>query len=341
MTRYALILISLLGFAFPVFSHHSTVGIFEQDRTIEVRGTITEISWRNPHGRIFLDVRDESGNVEKWEVETASISILRNRGVSSDVLAVGDVVTVAGRPSRRSRPFMLGNNILLPSGDEFDFGSGIAYFEAGKSGQLIGRAAPDIDTQRAIDEADGIFRVWSTIMSDPAAFPMYKGDYPLNVAGQQALAAWDPNNNELFECGNKGMPLIMISPIPVDFVHQGEDILLRMEEYDVRRLIHMSADAVAPAEHTQFGFSRGHWEGSTLVVETDHVAAGYFDHMGARQSDQIALVERFIPNSEYDRLDYELTVTDAEYFSEPFTLTRYFVWYPEMSVHDYECLERY
>ena len=178
-------------------------------------------------------------------------------------------------------------------------------------------------------------------MSDPAAFPMYKGDYPLNAAGQQALAVWDPNNNELFECGNKGMPLIMISPIPVDFVHQGEDILLRMEEYDVRRLIHMSADALAPDEHTQFGFSRGHWEGNALVVETDHVAAGYFDHMGARQSDQIALVERFIPNTEYDRLDYELTVTDAEYFSEPFTLTRYFVWYPEMSVHDYQCLERY
>ncbi|MDG1852211.1 MAG: DUF6152 family protein, partial [Gammaproteobacteria bacterium] len=305
MIRLAFSLFILSFLVTPVFAHHSTVGIFEQDRTIEVRGLITEISWRNPHGRIFLDVTDDNGNIEKWEVETASISILRNRGVSSDVIAVGDVVTVAGRPSRRDRPFMLGNNILLPSGDEFDFGSGIAYFEAGKSGQMTGRAAPDIDTQRAIADADGIFRVWSTIMSDPAAFPMFKGNYPLNSAGQQALAAWDPNDNELFECGNKGLPLIMISPIPVDFVHQGDDILLRMEEYDVRRLIHMSPDAVAPEQHSQFGFSRGRWEGDplagsqTLVVETDHITAGYFDHMGARQSEQIALVERFIPNAEY------------------------------------------
>lgn len=116
---------------------------------------------------------------------------------------------------------------------------------------------------------------------------------------------------------------------------------MRLEEYDARRLIHMSPDAVAPEEHTLFGFSRGRFEGNVLVVETDHIAEGYFDHMGARQSDQISIVERFIPNADYSRLDYELTVNDPVYFSEAFTLSRYFVWYPEMSVHAYECLERY
>ena len=116
---------------------------------------------------------------------------------------------------------------------------------------------------------------------------------------------------------------------------------MRLEEYDARRLIHMSPNAVAPNEHTLFGFSRGHWEDNGLVVVTDHIAEGYFDHMGARQSDQISVVERFIPNADYGCLDYEITVTDPVYFSEPFTLTRYYVWFPEMSVHDYECLERY
>jgi len=31
---------------------------------------------------------------------------------------------------------------------------------------------------------------------------------------------------------------------------------------------------------------RGRWEGTTLRVETDHIAAGYFDHEGTLQSDQ-------------------------------------------------------
>jgi len=90
-----------------------------------------------------------------------------------------------------------------------------------------------------------------------------------------------------------------------------------------------------------FGFSRGHFDGTALVVETDHLIEGYFDHMGARQSDQISIVERFMPNADYSRMDYSMTVTDPVNFTEPFTLTRYFVWFPEMYVHDYECLDRY
>jgi len=51
------------------------------------------------------------------------------------------------------------------------------------------------------------------------------------------------------------------------------------------------------AAHTLFGFSRGRWEGATLVVETDHIAAGYFDHEGTPQSDQISYecLDRFEP----------------------------------------------
>lgn len=327
--------------AFPASAHHSTVAIYDASKHIEVTGIVTSISWRNPHGRITLDVEDANGDVVEWEAEVASSTVLRNRKVRDDVLSVGDRVTMAGQPSRRGLPIMFGTNVLLSSGYEFDFGSGNAYFEAGKNGNLVGYDLPDVDTAQAIAAADGIFRVWSTIMGDPAAFPMFKGGYPLNDAGKQALAAWDPNNNTLFQCGNKGQPLIMITPSPVDFTRQGDDILMRLEEYDSRRLIHMDPNAVAPREHTLFGFSRGHFEGETLVVATDHIAAGYFDHMGARQSDQISTVERFIPSADYSRLDYEITVTDPVYFAEPFTLKRYFVWYPEMYVHDYNCLERY
>ncbi len=324
-----------------VFAHHSTIAIYDASKRIEVTGVVTAISWRNPHGRITLDVEDENGNIVEWEAEVASSTVLRNRKVRDDVIAVGDTVTMAGQPSRRGRPIMLGTNVLLPGGYEFDFGSGSAYFPAGKRGNLVGYDISDADVSAAIAAADGIFRVWSTIMGDPAAFPMFKGGYPLNAAGEQAKATWDPNNNSLLQCGNKGQPLIMITPSPMDFVRQGDDILMRIEEYDARRLIHMSAEAQPPQAHSQFGFSRGHFEGTTLVVETDHITEGYFDHMGVRQSDQISTVERFIPNADYSRLDYEITVTDPVYFSEPFTLSRYFVWYPEMSVHAYECLERY
>src|SRR5262249_15794386 len=140
--------------------------------------------------------------------------------------------------------------------------------------------------------------------SDPAAFPMFNGGYPLTAAGKAGLAKWNPRNNILLKCGTKGTPLIMISPLPMEFSRQGDKNIMRLEEYDSVRTIHMNPKDVAPPAKTLFGFSRGRWEGTTLVVETDHIAAGYFDHEGTPQSDQIKTVERYIPNADYTRLDY-------------------------------------
>jgi len=334
-----LVLATVAGAA---LAHHSQVGLFDSDATIEVSGVVKSVSWRNPHGQIVLEVTDEDGKVTEWDAETASISVLRNRGVDgSQAVAIGDRVTIAGAPSVRNRPQILARSMLLASGYEFTFGNADPLFPAGRSGRIYGAPIIEANAERARAEADGIFRVWSTIMSDPEQFPIFKGGYPLSEAGRAGAAAFNPRDNALLKCGTKGQPLIMITPLPIDFVRVGDTIEMRIEEYDSLRVIHMSPDAVAPEEHTLMGFSRGHFEGDTLVVETDHIAAGYFDHEGVPQSDQIKTVERFMPNADYTRLDYSLTTTDPVNFTEPFTLKRYFVWKPEMTVHPYECLDRF
>src|SRR5688572_13248410 len=88
-------------------AHHSQAGIFDSRRTIEVTGVVRSVSWRNPHGQILLTVKDEKGVETIWDAETASISILRNRGVDGSPVRVGDRVTIAGAPSMRARPEIL------------------------------------------------------------------------------------------------------------------------------------------------------------------------------------------------------------------------------------------
>ena len=156
-----------VGFA---HAHHSQAGIFDSKKTIEVSGVIKSVSWRNPHGQILLSVKDATGVETVWDAETASISILRNRSVDGSSIHVGDRVTIAGSPSLRNRPEILARSVLLPNGYEFTFGSADAYFPAGKA-----LAKTDGDVAAAKAKADGLFRVWSTIMSDSAAFPMFKG----------------------------------------------------------------------------------------------------------------------------------------------------------------------
>lgn len=332
----------LVGFVGGSSAHHSQAGIFDSKQTIEVSGVIKSISWRNPHGQILLDVTNADGSVATWDAETASIAVLRNRGAEPSAVMVGDKVTIAGAPSVRGRNEILANSMLLSSGYEFTFGSARAHFPEGKAGRVVGRAANiEGDVEEAKRKADGIFRVWSTIMSDPAAFPMFKGGYPLTAAGKAGLAKWNPRDNALLHCGTKGTPLIMISPLPMEFTRDGDKIIMRLEEYDTMRTIYMNPNASPPAEHTLLGFSRGRFEGNTLVVETDHIKAGYFDHEGTPMSDQIKVVERFVPSADYSRLDYTLTTTDPANFERSFDLKRYWLWKPGETVHPYECLDRF
>jgi hypothetical protein len=328
---------ALASYAGAAGAHHSQVGFFDGNARIEITGTVKSVSWLHPHGRIILYVADESGTVTEWHAETKSVADLRNYGVRPPAIDVGDRVTIAGAPSRRNRPEILTRSVLLPSGYELVL-SDEPQFPAGKSGRIAGlRPRAVADPEVALAHADGLFRVWSTIIDDPSAFPLFKGGYPLTAAGEEGLAHWNPRDNPLLRCGTKGTPLVMISPLPMEFTRRGKDVVLSIEEYDVDRLIHMDPNAAAPLEHTLFGFSRGRWEGNALVVETDRIAAGYFDTRGAPQSDQIKVVERFSPNADYTRLDYRITVTDPVVFTAPFDLTRYFVWKPENTVQPWVC----
>ncbi len=186
-------------------AHHSQAGLFDSNRTIELTGVVKSVSWSNPHGHIVIVVTDDKGAMTEWDAETASISILRNRGADAEgVINIGDKITIAGSPPRRDMPQILATSVLLPSGYEFTFGSANAYFPAGKAGKLVGKANVDADVTKAKASAEGLFRVWATNMADPAAFPMFKGGYPLNAAGKAKLAEWNPRDNELLKCGHKG-----------------------------------------------------------------------------------------------------------------------------------------
>jgi hypothetical protein len=138
LVSFVLALSVFVGFA---HAHHSQAGIFDSKKTIEVTASSSqsrgEPAWTDPPVR---EGRKRCRDV--WDTETASISILRNRGVDGSSIKVGDRVTIAGSPSLRNRPELLARSMLLSNGYEFTFGSADAYFPAGKAGRLIGRAKP-------------------------------------------------------------------------------------------------------------------------------------------------------------------------------------------------------
>ncbi len=122
----------------------------------------------------------------------------------------------------------------------------------------------------------------------------------------------------------------------------GDDvILIRMEEYDTVRTVHMNlASAPLDLQRSLLGFSTGHWDNDILVVTTAGVDFAYFDPNGTPQGSDPSFIEHFRVSDDGSRLLYELTATDDEVFTESVTVTKDWVWRPGEQVRPYECEQR-
>ena len=88
-----------------MLAHHST-GMFDMGHPITVTGTVASFDWVNPHCYIRLDVKDASGTVERWDVETHAISLLSRKGWTRTSFAAGEVITVTGGPLKDGQKTM-------------------------------------------------------------------------------------------------------------------------------------------------------------------------------------------------------------------------------------------
>ena len=80
-------------------AHHSQ-SEFDLGSRVEVAGTVTKLEWRSPHGRLYVDVKNDKGETVNWNFELPSPNTLMRRGWKRDALKAGDTVRVAGAPAR-------------------------------------------------------------------------------------------------------------------------------------------------------------------------------------------------------------------------------------------------
>jgi len=90
----------LLLAAMPICAHHSFMAEYDESRLINLSGTITKVSWKNPHVTLNMDVKDESGKVTNWELELGSPNALLSQGWKIDSLKQGVRVAVTGFGAR-------------------------------------------------------------------------------------------------------------------------------------------------------------------------------------------------------------------------------------------------
>ena len=318
----------------PVAGAHHSRAEFSTD-VIEIEGEIVAVGWNNPHPVITVKTIDDSGTEKLWKVESwRSANSLDRGGVpGGELFRVGDRVAAAGRESMRRPAFFLGTNVRLADGREIILRSqGEPHF----GGPIVGGdvSSTNGNVVAAGGEPQGIFRVWTFENRDVAP-----AELPLTAAAANQAASFDElRDHPQWNCQAEGMPLVMDSTYPIEFVDQGDSVGLRLERTGETRTIHMGAGASSDnQEPSPMGYSVGQWEGNTLVVTTDKINYPYFDDDGTPQTESVQFVERFALDDDRGTLQWTATATDPATFTEPVTIVTRWRWVPGEVIRPWNC----
>ncbi len=321
-------------------AHHSSTTFYDYDNFIEFEGEVSRVLWRNPHVQFSIMRTMEDGTREEWLADSASVNSLQRGGFDRQLVSPGDVVRVYGPVSRQGLKAIRAVNLMLPGGEEYLMmaGQGVGFRWSEDALQVRGGRLPVPEAVDGAAEPEGIFRVWSPGTDIRTLERAAMRPLALTESALARRDAWDPLVDDPgLTCTQQGMPGIMMNPFPIEFIERDGVILLRTEEWDVERTIHVDPSTEPQAEFSHLGFSAGRWEGNTLVVETNRISWPYYDDRGTPQSPDVHIVERFTLSGDATRLDYVQTATDPTNFREPLVDEFFWVWVPGEEVKPYEC----
>jgi hypothetical protein len=102
----------------PLLAHHGEAN-YDTEKVTTVKGTVTSFLFINPHVQIFLDVRNDKGEIEKWSGEARSPTMLvRVGGWDKGTLKPGDVITASGFRAKNGSNILRLKKIVLADGRE-------------------------------------------------------------------------------------------------------------------------------------------------------------------------------------------------------------------------------
>ncbi|HEY0963043.1 MAG TPA: hypothetical protein VGE69_11880 [Pseudomonadales bacterium] len=177
--------------------------------------------------------------------------------------------------------------------------------------------------------------------------PVLLGEYKVRYETETAKVAADPNYEipeGVSNCEPEGMPTMMTMPYSLEFLFTPGKVVINQEALmQVRRVFTdgrplPSRDEIDP---TYYGYSVGHWEGDTLVVETIGTRPGQrLVEMGIVNSEDLKITERLYLDAENkDLLHLDFTFEDPNVLAQPwhrnYTFRRDRTW----EILEYVCAE--
>jgi len=313
---------TLLWVATSAIAHHGSAP-FDGDRRVTVEGVITKFEYRNPHSFINLRATDSAGDQIDVRIEAAGATG-SYYGLTADSLIPGDVVTAVMNPSWQQPD---------------EWGLGVEVFrQDGTIVPLSGRYARDLD-QSSTGVATSIAGVWLPRSEDFFNFVTNRRSLPLTEEGTRSMQAFDIRNSSQAKCIPYPPPTLMLYSAINAIEILADRVLIHSDWMDGERVIHIgesdSDTAHLPALH---GYSVGHWEGRTLVVETTDfsennsgIASGVVS--GPRKH----MLERFTLDNDGSGIAYSFVLEDSDTLTESISGGSRWEYRPDLEPGDVAC----
>jgi hypothetical protein len=141
-------------------------------------------------------------------------------------------------------------------------------------------------------------------------------------------------------CLPAGVPTADAHPIlPAKIIQEPDLVLILYEAHPFRQIFLDSRTLIKDPNPTWMGYSVGHWDGDTLVVETmGFNGKTWLDLNGHPTTDALHITERF-RRRDLGHLDLWLTIDDPKAYTKPWTVAESWVLLPGDELEEYVCNE--
>lgn len=139
-------------------------------------------------------------------------------------------------------------------------------------------------------------------------------------------------------CISPGLVRISGWPYPLEIVQTEKQVFILYESFhEVRRIFLDGRDYPADLPATAMGYSIGHWDDGTLMVETRQLKPGYVDLAGQPLSQNARVTEQIFLDEDKTVLRSLLTLYDPENYKRPVTRFRQWRLTPDTPIMEYDC----
>jgi len=104
-------------------AHHPFAAEYDVNKPLTLTGTLARMEWVNPHGWIYMDVKQPDGTVRQWTVETSAPGQMSRRGLKKNDFVDGMPLVIKGYQSRKDPTLANGRTLVLADGRSFYIGA--------------------------------------------------------------------------------------------------------------------------------------------------------------------------------------------------------------------------